>query len=198
MQLFILYLTIFALGCLGGWCLEVIWRRCFKEKTWMNPGFLNGPYLPLYGTGMVFFYYVSGLGYSIYLKALIFVIGPTVIEYLTGVFILKYYKIRLWDYSDRKFHLDGIISPLFSFFWLLLGLFFYYLIYPLISNYLLPLALIDNVIFLNGVFYGLFITDFAFTSGLAKLIKNKLKLPRLQEVLDENKKKEKKNKKTKK
>ncbi|MDE7431059.1 MAG: putative ABC transporter permease, partial [Lachnospiraceae bacterium] len=44
---------LFFMGSLSGWGLEVIFRRFFSdanpERKWINPGFLAGPYLPLYG-----------------------------------------------------------------------------------------------------------------------------------------------------
>ena len=46
---------LFFMGCLLGWCLEVLYRRftpANKERRWINPGFLVGPYLPLYGFGL--------------------------------------------------------------------------------------------------------------------------------------------------
>ena len=43
---------LFFAGCLIGWGIEVIFRRfepSNKARKWINPGFLIGPYLPLYG-----------------------------------------------------------------------------------------------------------------------------------------------------
>jgi len=43
---------LFFAGCLIGWGIEVIFRRFEpnnKARKWINPGFLIGPYLPLYG-----------------------------------------------------------------------------------------------------------------------------------------------------
>lgn len=46
---------LFFAGCLIGWGIEVIFRRFEpnnKARKWINPGFLIGPYLPLYGFGL--------------------------------------------------------------------------------------------------------------------------------------------------
>ncbi|MBR0031622.1 MAG: hypothetical protein IJP61_04990, partial [Treponema sp.] len=44
---------LFFAGSIIGWGIELFWRRFFSknnpEKKWINPGFLTGPYLPLYG-----------------------------------------------------------------------------------------------------------------------------------------------------
>ena len=36
-----------------GWVLELLFRRFVSAKKWVNPGFLKGPCLPIYGTGVV-------------------------------------------------------------------------------------------------------------------------------------------------
>ena len=48
---------LFFIGCFGGWGAEVLFRKfCCPdtnpEHHWINPGFLTGPYLPLYGFGL--------------------------------------------------------------------------------------------------------------------------------------------------
>ncbi len=41
-------------------------------------------------------------------------IWMTLIEYVAGVFGLKYFKVRLWDYSDEWGNINGIVCPEFS------------------------------------------------------------------------------------
>ena len=50
MNLFLQF--IFFVGCTLGWILELFFRRIVHGK-WVNPGFLVGPYLPIYGFGLV-------------------------------------------------------------------------------------------------------------------------------------------------
>ena len=55
---------LFFAGCLIGWGIEVIFRRfepSNKARKWINPGFLIGPYLPLYGFGLCTLYLLAGL-----------------------------------------------------------------------------------------------------------------------------------------
>ena len=56
MGYFLLFAFLFMLGCSFGWVLEVFYRRFISssnpERRWINPGFLTGPALPLYGTGV--------------------------------------------------------------------------------------------------------------------------------------------------
>ncbi|MCT4632273.1 MAG: putative ABC transporter permease [Firmicutes bacterium] len=132
MIVFILrYLFLFITGGIMGWLLEVFYRRYFgAARKWINPGFLSGPFLPLYGSGVCLLYIVSDFNIALGFKIVLFTIITTLIEYITGLFFLKYYKTRLWDYSNLKFNVQGIIAPLYSFFWTILSLFFYYILYP--------------------------------------------------------------------
>lgn len=56
-QVFLIVLYLFFFGGVGGWVLELFFRRFFSganpERKWLNPGFLFGPCLPLYGFGTV-------------------------------------------------------------------------------------------------------------------------------------------------
>lgn len=125
------YLFVFISGSILGWCLEVVYRRYFGlAKKWINPGFLSGPYLPLYGSALCVLYIISDMHILFYIKVMLFAIVTTSLEYLTGLFFLRVYHTRLWDYRKLKFNIQGLISPLYSLFWLILSLVFYYLLYP--------------------------------------------------------------------
>ena len=52
MNLFLTLAFLFLIGSVLGWGLEVIFRRFFSAHHWVNPGFLVGPYLPLYGSSL--------------------------------------------------------------------------------------------------------------------------------------------------
>ena len=51
---------LFAVGSFLGWCLEVVFRH-FVTHKWINPGFLIGPYLPLYGFSLCMLYALARL-----------------------------------------------------------------------------------------------------------------------------------------
>lgn len=63
MNAFLVYAFMFSGGSVIGWGLEVVFRKFFSasnpEHRWINPGFLNGPYLPLYGFGLCALYTLS-------------------------------------------------------------------------------------------------------------------------------------------
>ena len=136
MTVFILkYLFLFVTGSFMGWGIEVVYRRYLGEaRKWINPGFLSGPYLPLYGTGICLLYIISELDTTMVNKIMLFACVTTLLEYLTGLFFLKYYKTRLWDYTKLKFNIQGLIAPLYSVFWTFLSLVFYFILYPYFYN----------------------------------------------------------------
>ena len=64
MDLFLTILFLFAVGSTFGWTIELIYRRFFSAKKWLNPGFLVGPYLPLYGFGLCLLYLLASIDLS--------------------------------------------------------------------------------------------------------------------------------------
>lgn len=84
------------MGALCGWVLELFFRR-FAHGKWVNPGFLHGPYLPLYGFGLVLLYLVASIPLDgiaqpwlryVVLLAIICVV-MTAIEYLAGIICIS-------------------------------------------------------------------------------------------------------------
>lgn len=101
-----------------GWVLETI-TAAFKHKHFANKGLINGPLCIIYGVTTcavsVFFHELSG----IWLFAAS-VIMATVIEWTAGHLIERCFHEKWWDYSDRKWNLDGYICPSMSMLWGLL------------------------------------------------------------------------------
>ncbi len=159
-------LIFFAVCSSAGWCLEVVYRSIVL-KHWINPGFLTGCCLPIYGVGGTVMYFICSLSVPfIQSKALVFalkillaILVMTLIELLAGEMLLHFYHTRLWDYSDEKFNYKGLISLKFSLCWGLCCLVYYFFLYPGLTR--LADALTDNAvwIFLMGSYYGIFAVD---------------------------------------
>lgn len=92
-----------------GWLMEVI-LTIFKEKKFINRGFLIGPYCPIYGWGCILIILLlekqSGDILSVFLKAILIC---SLLEYFTSYFMEKMFNARWWDYSDKKFNINGRI-----------------------------------------------------------------------------------------
>ncbi len=184
MNLFLKLSFLFFIGSLSGWLLEVLFRRFLSEanpdRKWINPGFCTGPYLPLYGCGLCLMYLIASLeGLNlitepILQKLLLFFIMAvcmTVIEYIAGVLSLKTIKVRLWDYSNEKGNIQGIICPKFSLIWAILGALYYFLIHPHILEALSWLSANLAFSFVIGLFFGVFIIDAASSIQLVSKLK---------------------------
>ena len=181
MNIFLTLAYLFFIGSVIGWVLELLWRNLTqKKKKWVNPGFCTGPYLPIYGFGLCALYLLASLeDYSLitspfWNKAVLFAAmaaGMTLIEYIAGLFCLKYLKVRLWDYSDQWGNIQGIICPLYSFFWAVLGAVYYFLIHPHILEGLAWLSRNLAFSFFIGMFFGVFIIDVAHSAQLAVKLK---------------------------
>ena len=61
MKYLVIISTLFVIGSLFGWVIELFFRRFISQKIWMNPGFLTGPFLPIYGFRVVVLYEVSNI-----------------------------------------------------------------------------------------------------------------------------------------
>ncbi len=169
---------LFFMGSCIGWCIEVLFRRLFTAKKWINPGFLAGPYLPLYGFGVVGLYLICLIpidtGYG-WLNALLSIavmgVTMTVIEYIAGIIFIKGMKIKLWDYSDRWGNIQGIICPLFSLFWTLVGALYYFVIDPFVIGWVEWFVNHMAFAFVVGFFFGVFTLDLCHSVNLTVRIR---------------------------
>ena len=180
MNFFLKLAFLFCIGSLLGWCIEVLFRRFFSAKKWINPGFLVGPYLPLYGFSLCTLYLLAMLeefipiSFPVLRKLVLFAVMSlcvTAIEYVTGLIFIKRLKIKLWDYSDCWGNVDGVICPLFTFFWALLSAAYYFLIHPHILGALEWLAQNLAFSFFIGVFYGVFAIDLVHSTRFLAVIR---------------------------
>ena len=147
------------LGSVGGWILELFFRRIFSAKKWINPGFLNGPYLPMYGCGTLLLYGACFIPLPRWALVLILIAALTLLEYVTGLIFIKGLKIKLWDYSDRWGNVQGIVCPLFSLLWGCIAAGFVYLLFAPLHTAAVWAAGSLFMIFATGIFYGVFVAD---------------------------------------
>lgn len=185
MNVFILLSALFSAGSLMGWCIEVVFRKFFSgsnpEHKWINPGFLTGPYIPLYGFGLTLLYLIASCEqYSIisdpfWNKVVLFLfmaVCMTAIEYIAGIMSIKVMKVKLWDYSRCWGNIQGIICPLFSAFWAILGAVYYFFVHPRVINALDWLSRNLAFSFAIGFFYGIFLLDLVQSTRLLVRLKH--------------------------
>ena len=117
-----LYLYYFVIFSILGWMLEMGFRSV-KSRRMVNPGFLKGFYLPIYGFGALII-----LGghtildtYSLPIRSFFYFISLSVLELATGVAIEKIFHARLWDYRDNRFNIRGHVCLLYAIYWMVLA-----------------------------------------------------------------------------
>lgn len=101
------YILLFFSGAVLGWIMEVA-CKLVQFGRFINRGFLIGPWCPIYGFGAVLVtLLLSGFSAS---PPAVFVLAMAVcgtLEYLTSVVMEKLFHARWWDYSQKKFNLNG-------------------------------------------------------------------------------------------
>lgn len=175
---------LFIFGSVFGWILELFYRKWFgahnDDHHWINPGFLVGPWLPIYGFGLTSLYVmgqfpvrenVDGIGFKLLVFGLM-AIAMTVIELIAGLIFIKGLKVRLWDYTKERFNYKGIICPKFSLFWAGLGAIYYFLIHPHILKILQWLGANMAFCLVIGFFYGVFFMDLVYSFSLASKLRS--------------------------
>lgn len=163
-------LIIFFGASIAGWVMEVIYRRFVEKEKTFHPGFLNGPYVSIYGFTSVVFYLICASNIEPYLKIAILITFPTVFELLTGLFFRYYYHVVLWEYDGYFLNYKGLICLQFSLYWVLLGVVYYYFIFPFLYNYLAGTET-ESTIFILGALTGIIAVDAWIAFGVMKRIK---------------------------
>lgn len=162
---------LYMLGSVGGWVIELFFRRFFSMKKWINPGFLNGPYLPMYGAGTVLLYGACFIPLPRWGLVLLLTVALTLLEYVTGLIFIKGMKIKLWDYSGRWGNIRGIICPLFSLLWGIIAALFVYLLFEPLHAAAVWAAASVWMIFVVGAFYGIFFVDLCISFNVSLKIR---------------------------
>lgn len=103
------YFLLFISYAFLGWCMEVGCKHVQFGK-FINRGFLIGPYCPIYGWGAIAITIL--LKRYTYDPLVLFIMSTlvcSIIEYFTSYFMEKKYHARWWDYSSKKFNINGRI-----------------------------------------------------------------------------------------
>jgi uncharacterized membrane protein len=134
---FIDMIIYFAIYSFLGWMIETIFASIIERK-FINRGFLIGPFCPIYGFGAVMIIlcskWANGIfetGFTFYLIGIfISVTLATILEYITGAALEKFFNCKWWDYSDNALNLHGYICLKYSLLWGLLAFLMLQVIHP--------------------------------------------------------------------
>ena len=107
-----------------GWCLELIWTGLHSLKVGRKNlmGHSSLWMFPIYGCASIIaplskFY----RNCNVFLRGFIYMIHIFLGEYVFGSFLKKYHCCP-WDYSNSKFHLNGLIRLDYAPLWFFTGL----------------------------------------------------------------------------
>lgn len=106
---FCYYFLIFIIYSFLGWVMEVIGKLIEKHK-FINRGFLVGPVCSIYGWGCILMYFLlNKYQDNLFVLFVLSIFVCSILEYFTSYFMEKIFKTRWWDYTRRKFNLNGRI-----------------------------------------------------------------------------------------
>lgn len=108
---------LFFLYSFAGWCVEVCYAA-LRRRRFVNRGFVNSPFCPIYGFGSalfaVFLPELTSRPFFLFLGGMLL---ATVLEYSTGMLMEKIFRKKLWDYSDIKYNLGGYVCVRYALLW---------------------------------------------------------------------------------
>jgi uncharacterized membrane protein len=173
------YFTIYSFI---GWFCEVVFCS-FLSKRIVNRGFLAGPVCPVYGFGALFIIWLlEPVAFSL---PFVFITGmaiTSIIEYITGWLLETFFGTRWWDYSNKRFNLQGRVCLENSICFGMMGVLLIEVIHPITEKLVgnIPysyLMIIDILLFV------VFIVDSIFT--LNTLVNLNERLRKLYEFTEE-------------
>lgn len=161
--LFLLFIIYSVLG----WMMEVV-VVFFSTKKLVDRGFLIGPVCPIYGVGCILIVLLLNKYFDDPLVLLVMaMLICSILEYFTGYIMEKLFKARWWDYSDKKFNINGrvCLDNLIAFGFL--GLLMVYVINPFFVKILTSIPSIVIYI-VAGVLLVIFMVDIVISFTVIK------------------------------
>ena len=102
------YFLWFIIYAFLGWAWESF-ITSVPQRRFVNRGFLNGPYCPIYGVGALLFIFGTNYIENPALRFLAGAVTACALEYVTSWVLEKIFHARWWDYTPRRFNLNGRI-----------------------------------------------------------------------------------------
>ncbi len=181
-----IYFLLFISYAFLGWCIEV-GCKLVQFKKFINRGFLIGPYCPIYGWGaLAITILLKKYTYDILVLFIMSVVICSILEYFTSYFMEKVFHARWWDYSSKKFNINGRICLETLIPFGLLGLVIMYITNPfLLEIYQSVPPIVMHILF--AVLFIIFIIDNIISSNVISTINvegNKLVKDNTEEITE--------------
>lgn len=168
-------LWIFMIYAFFGWCTEVSYAA-LNDGKFVNRGFLNGAYCPIYGCGVVIVIAVlTPLKDNLLVLFIGSVILTSVLEFITGFVLEKIFHNKWWDYSGIPFNIKGYVCLKFSVYWGLACTFVMDIIHPVIYRFIINIPKALGVVLIT-VLIAVFAADVAITVATILNFNKRLKV----------------------
>ena len=159
------YIFYFFFYSFIGWFFESCYCS-IRPKKWVNRGFLRGPICPIYGTGglvmMICLLPLRHITENLYVnELLIFIAGAIlcdIVEFMTSYIMEKLFNARWWDYSNKKFNIQGRICLTHTLYWGTCSCLFVFILEPVMNLYLVGQVSESS----RNILTYIFLTVFAF------------------------------------
>ena len=174
MEQFTLYFLLFIIYSFLGWLMEVI-CKLIELKRFVNRGFLIGPICPIYGYGVLGILLLIGTDtkdfLGVFLKSILIC---SILEYFTSYIMEKIFHARWWDYSKKKYNINGRICLETMIPFGILGTSIVYFINPLFSGIVKAIPLTIRII-LTVIILVIYLVDNIISFNVMSKIKNEIK-----------------------
>ena len=160
------YFLLYFMYCILGYFLECSYCSIKTKKIVLNRGFLIGPYLPIYGNGAMIIVlclqrYMNDPIVLFFMASII----STSLEYFTSYIMEKVFKARWWDYSNKKYNINGRVCLENSLLFGIGSLLIMYCINPLFQDILFEVPNISVIIF-GAIFFTVYLIDTIMSIGI--------------------------------
>lgn len=154
----IIWFCYFVFYSFIGWACETVFCS-IAQKHFVNRGFLTGPFCPIYGFGAVFVLLLfSRYADDLLALFLLSIVVTSALEYAASFLLEKMFKLSLWDYSGRKWNVNGRVCLRNSLMFGVLSVLMVRVIHPFFEGWLITWPM-GVTIAVFGVLVLYFLTD---------------------------------------
>lgn len=180
------FLWIFVIYSFLGWCAEVISHTVTLNK-FVNRGFLNGSYCPIYGFGMVLvIIFLTPIEGNILLLFIGSILLTTSLELITGFILEKLFQTRWWDYSNQKLNIGGYVCLKYSILWGFACVLVMKIIQPLIINFINIIPQLIGQIIILIIILGMIADFITVIIGVTSMNKKMKMAKRISNIIHDN------------
>lgn len=157
------YFILFMMYSFAGWVMETTWVSYCNKKI-VDRGFLIGPYCPIYGFGaLLIILFLNKFAFNQIILFIMTTIVCGFLEYFVSWNMEIIFRARWWDYSNRKFNINGRICLRNLIAFGIMGVAVTYFINPYFENWLKDLNE-ENLHGLALILWTIFIIDFVLST----------------------------------